>query len=317
MAGGAVKSLTNRVIRRVPHHWRRRAVAMLPRQALLWLRGARTDVYMVSFPKCGRTWLRVMVGRAMQLHYGLEEGRGIVELHRLAEQKAGVPCIYASHDDFWFQARPEDLDDDKMRYRGSRVVLLVRDPRDVIVSFYHHRSARDFSGSIDDFIDQREGGFRSLLAFYDNWAANLETPAECLVVRYEDLHASTGDELRRVLDFIGIAVSDDVLDEAVGYGSFDNMRRLEERNALGTEKLKPRKPGDYRTYKTRRGTVGGHRDELTAGQIGRLDELMRDSQVHRFGYGTEPVADRNTPSDSGTVETPSSPRIAAPTPSGP
>jgi hypothetical protein len=44
--------------------------------------------------------------------------------------------------------------------------------------------------------------------------------------------------------------------------------------------------GDPGSYKTRRGTVGGHRDELTPGQIAHLDQLVAASQAGRFGYGT-------------------------------
>jgi hypothetical protein len=62
------------------------------------------------------------------------------------------------------------------------------------------------------------------------------------------------------------------------------MRRLEEVDALGSEKLRPGRAGDVTTYKTRRGTIGGHRDELTASQITRLNEMLAGSGAHRFGY---------------------------------
>ena len=65
-------------------------------------------MYLVSFPKCGRTWLRVMIGRAFQLHFGLPADADLVELHRLAELDPRVPCVVATHDDDAQWKAPED-----------------------------------------------------------------------------------------------------------------------------------------------------------------------------------------------------------------
>jgi hypothetical protein len=166
-------------------------------------------------------------------------------------------------------------------------VLLVRDPRDVIVSLYYQRSGRRgaYSGTLGEFLDERVGGFESLLRFYDAWAESLGQLRDVLVVRYEDLHADAERELRSVLDFIGLAtVRHDVVLDAVAYGSFDHMRALEEAGAFASEKLRPVRPGDVDTYKTRRGKVGGFRDELTPAQITRLDAMLATSSASEFGY---------------------------------
>lgn len=287
--GATLRVTHRRIARRLSPGTRKRLAALLPTRLLASYRRARTDVYLLSFPKCGRTWLRVMLGRTFQLHYGLPADVDLVELHHLAELDRRVPCVAATHDDDAQWKAPEDVDADKSRYRGAPVVLLVRDPRDVIVSLYHQRRGRNggYTGSLDQFLDERVGGFASLLAFYDAWAAELASPGT-LLVRYEDLHARPAAELRRVLDFIGLTdVPDTVVADAVEYGSFENMRRLEETEAFATEKLRPGTAGDVATYKTRKGRVGGYRDELTAVQIGRLDEQMARSAAARFGYAPE------------------------------
>ena len=76
----------------------------------------------------------------------------------------------------------------------------------------------------------------------------------------------------------------EIVADAVEFGSFDHMRQLEETEAFASEKLRPGRHGDHDTYKTRRGTVGGHRDELTVEQIARLDEMLAASAASRFGY---------------------------------
>jgi hypothetical protein len=241
----------------------------------------------VSFPKCGRTWLRVLIGRAIQQRFGLPEGTAVVELHRLAELGPGIPCVWATHDDDAQWKAPEDVETDKSDYRDQRVILLVRDPRDVIVSLYHQMRDRRrvYDGTASAFVREPVGGFESLLRFYDAWAAAVDDLDDVLVVRYEDLHGDTAGELRRVLAFIGLDdVDDAVVDDAVDYGAFDHMRELEDEDRLGSEKLRPVVRGDTDTYKTRRGEVGGYRRELAAHDISFLEQAMRASRADRFGY---------------------------------
>jgi hypothetical protein len=285
--GGLVKAANRRFVRRLSPRARRRLAALVPARAFAWFRRRRTDVYLVSFPKCGRTWLRVLVGRAFQQHFGLPADANLVELHRLAEFDSRVPCVLATHDDDAQWKAPEQVGRDKQQYRGTRVILLVRDPRDVIVSLYHQKRDRrqGYDGSLGEFLEDRVGGFESLLCFYDAWVAGLDVPDAVLVVRYEDLHDRAEDELRRVLDFVGVSgVTPAVVADAVDFASFGNMRRLEEADAFASDKLRPRRPGDLDSYKTRRGRVGGFRNDLTIDQIARLDRLMAASDADRFGY---------------------------------
>jgi Sulfotransferase domain len=282
-----VKAANRALTPLLPTGARKRIAAAMGPKAFGWYRRQRTDAYLVSFPKCGRTWVRLLLGRSLQQHFGLPADADLVELHHLAELDPHVPCVFATHDDDAQWKTADHVDRDKRRYRRHRVILLVRDPRDVIVSLYHQKQDRRgaYDGTIDAFLDEPVGGFASLLAFYDAWADNLDVPAATLVVRYEDLHARPEAELRRMLDFLGIGdVDDGVVGEAVTFASFDNMRRLEETGATGSARLRPGRPDDHDTYKTRRGVVGGHTDELPAEQIARLDRQMAASGVSRFGY---------------------------------
>ena len=137
-----------------------------------------------------------------------------------------------THDDDPQWKAAADVERDKARYHDRRVVLLVRDPRDVIVSLYHQMHGgrrRQDVAPVDASSTVPSGGFASLLAFYDAWAAALDVPAAVLVVRYEDLHADPAGELTRVLAFAGAAdVPYAVVADAVEQGAFATMRRFEE-----------------------------------------------------------------------------------------
>ncbi len=285
--GGIVHVAQRQLARRLSPRARKRIAAVLGPRFVARYRRLRTDVYLVSYPKCGRTWLRVMVGRAFQQHFSLPADVDVVELHRLAELDSRVPSVMATHDDDAQWKEPDAVEVDKSQYRDATVILLVRDPRDVIVSLYHQRRGRrgGYDGTLAEFLDEPAGGFPTLLRFYDVWASQLDAPRATLVVRYEDLHADPAGELRRVLAFTGVGdVSDEVISDAVRFGSFEHMRALEESGTVRSEKLRPGRPGDVSTYKTRRGLVGGYRDELAPDAVAHLAELMAASNVDRFGY---------------------------------
>lgn len=252
-----------------------------------WLTRRRAKVCLLSFHKCGRTWLVFMIGSAIKHHYGLDM-RNPLDLRKLHRRRPReIPLMVAHHDGGPQHQVPEDIETDKSQYRDKRVVFLVRDPRDVLVSAYFQKTRRNISyaGELADFIDEPKGSLRSNIRFYNIWADNRDVPEAFLLVTYEDLKARPVEELRRVLDFIGLAtVSDDAVARAVEDGRFDNMRRLEATNALGTGRLAPRNIADTDSYKTRRGVVGGYLDYLSPEQVARVDAVIRDELSSYYGF---------------------------------
>lgn len=88
-----------------------------------WLRGQKeyhrlqeADIVVVSYPKSGRTWLRVMLSRYSQLRYGIPE-RFILGFDNYLRDYTGEGETRAS-------------------FRDKRMVLLVRSPQDVVTSSY-------------------------------------------------------------------------------------------------------------------------------------------------------------------------------------
>lgn len=236
----------------------------------------RASVHLVSYPKCGRTWLVLLLAEAIQRHYGVHV-RNPLKIRRLASPWRGIPYIHPHHDGGPEFRLPEELPADKRFYRNRRVIFLTRDPRDVVVSSYFQKAKRNynFTGTLDDYLGERRGGLESILAFYNIWRANAHVPRDFLMVTYEDLHADTAGELRRVMDFIGMpGVEASTIDAAVEACRFENMRRLERNNSYNTGALAPRDSNDESTYKTRQGKAGGYREHLTERQMAWIDEVI-------------------------------------------
>ena len=276
-------------------------------QRILGVGGRRrdlpADVYVVSFPKCGRTWLTLLVGRAIQQHFGLDKNDPL-QLRKLGDLRPEIPRIAPTHDELPQWKKPDELSHDKSRYEGKKVIFLVRDPRDTFVSNYFQKKKRvtvsrsffffkrrgrernqPFDGELADFMNTSIGGFDSLLRFFNIWEQQRTTPAGFLLVRYEDLHEDPRRELWRVLDFAGVAgVSDEVVDEAVRFASFDSMHKMEKNQTFKHGKLRPADKNDRESFKTRKGKVGGYVDYLTEEQIAELNRKMAETLPAFYGY---------------------------------
>lgn len=278
---------------------RKKLTAVLPRQFLRWYRHARTDVYLISYPKCGRTWLRLLIGRSLSNHFDLPEDERILFVKDSHRIHPGVPRIAVFHDDRPMLKAPQELETEKSWYKDKQVVFMVRDPRDVIVSSYFEMKKRGrifgdnpyesrqaiFEGDLADFITREEGGFATIIRYFNIWAENRSFPRSFLLVRYEDLQTDTSTELRRVLDFLGLnQVSQEDIQEAIHFASFDHMRKMEAEGKFSTGILNPADQADSQSYKTRSGKIGGYREYLTPEQISTLNEIMGSQLSPFFGY---------------------------------
>ncbi len=252
------------------------------------------NVFVISFPKSGRTWLNLLIGVAIRTHYQLpqEDWLNVYELKAFNNR---IPRILFTHDDEPHRKKPHQLQESKEKYHHKQVVFLVRDPRAIIVSWYFHRVKREktFTGSLQEFLlDEDRGGIHSLLKFYQIWETNKQVPGGFLLVRYEDLHVNPQRELRRVLDFMGLGnIPDAVLEETITYCSFDNMQKVEAEGLFKSKKLAPKDRHDKQSFKVRQGKVDGFLEYLDESQRVYLDAQL--SQYLPAIYGYEPSVSSN------------------------
>lgn len=287
---------------RLPFSFRSGLRSIVPDRLLRWYAHRNTDVYLISYPKCGRTWLRLMIGRAISRHFHLPESEEVLFLRSNRRYHAQAPRLMVIHDNRPMLRTPDELETSKVRYRTKKVIFLARDPRDVIVSSYFEMKNRGrlfgqnpyeehspiFDGSLAEFIQQRRGGFDTLLAYYNIWAQNRHLPHGFLLVRYEDMKANPGGELRRVLDFLGLqAISQTTIDEAVSYASFENMQKMEAEGRFQSGMLRPADQANRESYKTRQGRAHGFVDHLSPVEIESLNKKMNEKLDPYFGYTCE------------------------------
>jgi hypothetical protein len=151
------------------------------------------------------------------------------------------------------------------------VVYLLRDGRDVMVSYYHFLTALE--GRVDFMkLVQTERWHEHVERWMDN-----PHQADLIVVRYEALQANPVSELKRFCAFAGLERSDAQLERVAGQASFAKAQAKEKRLGWDNQAWPRDRPF------VRRGQVGSHRDEMPANVLAAVVNLG-GATLRRFGY---------------------------------
>ncbi len=260
----------------------------------------RADFAVVSHPKSGRTWLRVMFSRYYQLKYGIPE-RYILGFDNFHAMQPGAPRVFFTHDTY-LREYTGNLDS-KVDFADARLVLLVRRPQDVAVSQFFQWKYRTRASkkrlrgypehgseiSMIDFMMEPSIGLPQIVDYLNRWADALPKLKTPHVVRYEDMRADTEREFGRVVEFSDGAADAELVRQAVEYASVANTRKLEERQHFwrSGSRMRPGDPSNPDSYKVRRAVVGGYRDYFEDDQVAALDAYVRERLSPVFGYGDD------------------------------
>ncbi len=188
------------------------------------------DVWLISFPRSGVTWLSFLLANLMvryckkDIKVNFETIYNIVpDIHYkksdIPENSkfAPFPRVIKSHSEY--------LSDYK------RVIYLIRDPRDVMVSYYDYLTKRingprfkDFS----EFIRDKSYGIVAWCKHLKSWMNRWD-----IIIRYEDFKKNPFVQLRKISSFLAINnIVESDIKFAVEKSSFKNMQLMERKEGM-------------------------------------------------------------------------------------
>jgi len=225
------------------------------------------DIFLVSFPKSGNTWTRFLLAN---LRFP-DEPATWTNIDRMVPD----PSTTAKRD-FDRMPQPRIIKSHEcFDPRYPRVIYVVRDPRDVVVSQYHyHRKIRKIGDDspIETFVARFLAGETCPHGSWGQnvvtWLATMEGSPRFLMLRYEDMVADTARELARAVDFLSLSAGPDQIALAVERSSAARMRKLEEAQ---TEKSGLTKGSRKDLSFVRSASSGGWRSELPAATVAKIE----------------------------------------------
>ncbi len=236
------------------------------------------DIYIVSYPKCGRTWLRVMLLKYLEkLSLTLQEfnDRALVGI------QDGLVIRFEHDQGNWVPAPPrvDQLRFDSAKYAGKKVVFLVRDPRDVLVSSWYHLKYREriYRGNLSEFIREDLVGIQKVVEFMNMWVEHRNVPDGFHLMTYESLHHAPVHHFEEMLKFMGADVESEAVPLAVQASSFERMKHMEKTGSLEEAWMRPGANNSNESLKVRKGEVGGFENELPNRDIEYLNGFIDEN----------------------------------------
>ncbi len=208
-----------------------------------------TDVFIVGYPKSGNTWFQNL---ASGIVYGVDPRFSppalvddlVPDVHfKKYYRRYSTPMYFKSH----FLPQPS--------YR--RVVYLVRDGRDAMVSYFHYlegtqKRKLDFLKMVTSGAELFPGKWHQHV---EAWMANPHG-AEMMIVKYEDLIQEPLAQLEKFCQFAHLERDQAFLKHVIESSDFNSLRKKETEMGMG----RPDWPAGKFFF--RRGKVGSYRDEM-------------------------------------------------------
>ena len=248
-----------------------------------------SDVFIVTPPKCGTTWMQQIVN-------GLRT-RGSMDFDEISRV---VPWINMAHDvgiDIYAPqvAHPRafkthsTLDEAP---KGGKYIIVVRDPCDALLSDYHFFEGMFFEkGSISleeyaraEFIPGREI-HKHITAFWDR-----RKDEDVLPLAYENMKEDLPRTIEKVANFMGIPLDDELKQIVLRQSDIKFMQehrdQFEDHIIRKSRSAAMRLPLDGQLHKVRNGQVGESRDRVSNEIKQELDAVWQEEITAKIGLNS-------------------------------
>ncbi|KAG5678968.1 hypothetical protein PVAND_008583 [Polypedilum vanderplanki] len=256
----------------------------------------------MSFPKSGTTWTQEM---AWLLNNNLDFEKSkedLVSRYLFLEFEAILYSnLDATFDEYVANAQkpryikchlPVFMLPDELWTIKPKIIYTVRNPKDVIVSFYHHyRHLQGYSGTLHDFINAFVNDKVSYSPMNEHvleyWKLSKKYE-NILFLFYEDRIRNLEQEVKKVAKFLEKEYSQEEIEEVCEHLTFDSMQKNSSCNNENLTKMLKEKH-EYETKDEkfnfiREGKVGSYKKEMNEEEIKRVEEYMNFPDFKEFGF---------------------------------
>ncbi len=256
------------------------------------------DVFLIAYPKSGNTWTRFQVGNLLYPDRKVD----FLTIPDLVPHFDIKPSKF-----FRGMSRPRIINcHEPFRPQFKRVIYVVRDPRDVVVSLYHFqrkRSVVEDNYPLDRFVSRFVTGEQVRPPRLGSWAENVGSwlamranDPNLLFLRYEDMLQAPEASLAKIAAFMKIDATPAQIAKAVERSSSQNMRSLEKvQGAQWHQSEGTRQDIPF----VRSAKSGGWKAVLTPPMLAEMTNAW-GPLMDRLGYTAEAASVSSVPSMSST-----------------
>jgi len=225
------------------------------------------DVFIVTYPRSGTTWMQMILYQLTT-----DGGMDIDHINQFSPwfERSISLNIMSGHD---LEAMPSPrvfkshLPYNLTPIGASKKIYIVRNGKDVAVSFYHfYQSHLGFKGSFAEFHDRFMKGkvqYRSWFNHVAGWWEHKDDP-NVLFLKFEDMVDDLEGVLKKIIEFCEFDITEERFTEILERCSFSYMKKYEDKfdHINGSIWEKKLKPNSF----LRKGVCGGGEEFLTSAQ---------------------------------------------------
>ena len=245
-----------------------------------------TDIFIVTPPKCGTTWMQ-------QIVHGLRT-RGSMDFDEISRVVPWINMAYDLGVDLYEPqvARPHAFKTHTTLDavpKGGRYIVIVRDPCDALISDYHFMEGMFFEkGTIsleefarEEFIPNRDV-HKHILAFWDR-----RRDDDVLPLCYENMKANLSHTIERVAEFIDIPLDEELKEIVLRQSDIKFMQahkeQFEDHIIRKARSQAMRLPLDGQLNKVRTGQVGESKERVPDDIRKELDAVWQEVVTPKTG----------------------------------
>lgn len=242
------------------------------------------DVWVISWPRSGTTWVQEIVYLIQtNLDLDLEAVKNIEQRFAFLEnaypglktmEEMRSPRLIKSH--LPFHLLPEQMETVR-----PKVIYVVRNPKDILISYYSFLkmlTPLKFEGTFEEFCDR----FTKDKVYYSPWGKHVrgaweleKEGANVLIVKYEDLHKDLAANIERIASFLNKKLSREQMAAICHHCQFQNMRQNNSVNYSWWDDYGIR--DKTQSQFLRKGQVGDWKNHITAFISRRIEKMVQDN----------------------------------------
>lgn len=237
-----------------------------------------SDVYIVSFPKSGNTWVRFYLCNLLNNLPSSHFTNDVISFKILDQTmpELGLSDLRKP----WPHENFPRIIKTHLKYNvvmgNHKNILVLRDPKDVMISYFNFEKTKvssKFKGNtLSNFIRDSKLGINAWCRHYLSWKEQ-----DGIIIKYEELKEKDVDIFLKLNEYLGISCAEDIFLKSVMQSRFESIKKLEAEKGLAD----PSKVGDGFKF-ARSGKTGQWKDLFSENDLEYVAETLEKYQIRLY-----------------------------------